>query len=285
MLSYRHAFHAGNHADVLKHLVLLQSLRHATRKEKPLWYVDSHAGAGSYALDQGYALKNGEFTGGIGRLWEAEALPPALEDYLSAIRACNPDRKLRRYPGSPWLAHAALRAQDRLRLFELHPSDHLALQQLFESVAATEHNRTIIARQDGFAALRAVLPPPTRRALVLIDPPYEAKQDYEHLLTAVTDCLRRFATGTYILWYPLLQRPEPHRMVERLKRLVSDNWLDVTLSVQAPAATGFGMHGSGLFIINPAWTLPALLADTLPALRARLALDDSADFTLESRLT
>ncbi len=286
MLSYRHAFHVGNHADVLKHIVLLQVLKHAAQKDKPFWYIDTHAGAGSYALDKGYASQNAEFAGGIGQLWDLQGLPPAIADYIDLVRSFNPDHALRHYPGSPVLAFSAMRTDDRLRLFELHPNDYKLLNQSFKALGLGPNNRRVMTEaQDGFAGIKALLPPPPRRAVVLIDPPYEEKKDYQRVVEMLKDSLTRFATGTYIIWYPLLQRPEPQQMVEKLKKQPLKSWLHVSLTVQTPSIDGFGMHGSGLFIVNPPYTLPQLLTETMPVLLEKLGLDEGADYVLESQIT
>lgn len=275
MLSYRHAFHAGNHADVLKHCVLVSLLRYMAQKDKPFWVIDTHAGAGAYALDSGYAAQNAEWADGIGRLWRRTDLPPALADYLALVQGAEPPPEPRFYPGSPHLAWQLLRADDRLRLFELHPTDVDVLGHNFASAG----RRVMVTRGDGLAGLKALLPPPTRRALVLIDPSYEDKRDYSRVVEALRDSLKRFATGTYLLWYPMLQRPEAHRLPLRLKALRAD-WLDVTLSVARPSADGMGMHGSGLFIVNPPWTLRDTLQTCLPVLRDALAQGPGASFQL-----
>lgn len=278
MLSYRHAFHAGNHADVLKHFVLIQALKYFIQKDKPFWYIDTHAGAGMYSLDEGYATQNAEFRDGIERLWTADELPSALKEYVALVRGCNPPGKLKYYPGSPGCARPILRAEDRLCLFELHPSDYDLLHQAFDRPG----KKLQIEKKDGFAGLKGVLPPPPRRAVVLIDPPYEQKQDYAKVVEAIKDSLQRFATGTYILWYPLLQRPEPKLLQERLRDLHLPSWLHVTLTVQGPSKEGFGMHGSGLFVINPPWTLKKTLEETMPVLVEQLGLDRGAGYTLDA---
>lgn len=286
MLSYRHAFHVGNHADVLKHTVLLQVLKHAAQKDKPFWYIDTHAGAGSYALDKGYATQNAEFSGGIGQLWDVKGLPLAVADYIALVRSFNPDQSLRHYPGSPILAYSAMRPDDRLRLFELHPNDYKLLNQSFKSLGLGPGNRKVMTEaQDGFTGIKALLPPPQRRAVILIDPPYEEKKDYQRVVEMLKDSLVRFATGTYIIWYPLLQRPEPQQMMGKLKKLPLKNWLHVSLTVHTPSIDGFGMHGSGLFIVNPPYTLPQLLAETMPILLEKLGMDEGADYVLESQIT
>ena len=281
MLSYRHAFHAGNHADVLKHFVLVQLLRYLNQKDKPYWLVDSHAGAGCYALDKGYATQNAEHAGGIARLWQRNDLPPAVADYLELVRSLNPDGKLRRYPGSPYIAMRLLRDQDRLRLFELHGTDNKLLRENFTRDFPADARRVAIGQADGFLELKAVLPPPPRRGLVLIDPAYEDKRDYLRALMTVKEGLARFGTGMFAVWYPQLNRGDARELPEKLKKL-ADDWLNVALTVQAPAADGHGMHGSGMFVVNPPYTLAQTLRETLPVLRDALALDGAAGYVIES---
>jgi len=280
MLSYRHAFHAGNHADVLKHAVLIALLDYFSQKDKPWWYIDSHAGAGIYDLHGDYARKNAEYEAGIGRLWARDDLPPLLANYVELVRGLNPDGHLRLYPGSPWCAYRRARADDRLRLFELHSSDHRLLASTF-----SESGRQVrIEAADGHAGLKSVLPPPTRRGLVLIDPSYEVKSDYPRTVEALKDGLARFAGGTYLVWYPLLQKPDARQLPSRLKAARPPGWLNVTLTVHSPLKEGFGMHGSGLYIANPPWTLPAMLEATLPWLVKTLGLDAGAGYTLEHEI-
>lgn len=280
MLSYRHAFHAGNHADVLKHAVLVALLRYLNEKPKPYAYVDTHAGAGGYALAHGYAAKNAEYAGGVERLlaWaEANPLPPLLADYVDQVRAFNRGAALSHYPGSPGIARQLLRPHDRLWLFELHGSDARLLEKAFADDAA----RCQIRRTDGFAGLKAVLPPSQRRGLTLIDPSYEDKRDYGRVVTALKEAQARFPTGCYAIWYPLLQRVEAHRLPGEVKRLGGQHWLHVSLRVNAPKADGFGMHGSGMLVLNPPWTLPQALHDSMPALVKALGVDDTAAYQLE----
>jgi 23S rRNA (adenine2030-N6)-methyltransferase len=276
MLSYRHAFHAGNHADVLKHSVLFALLDYYNQKEKPWWYVDSHAGAGIYDLQGDYARRNGEFIDGIARLWPRDDAPPMVAGYLQRVHALNPDGRLRLYPGSPWCALQCARPEDRLRLFELHGSDHRLLDECF----ADAGRQVRVEGKDGYAGLKSVLPPLTRRAVVLIDPSYEVKTDYQRTVVALEDCLRRFAAGTYMIWYPLLQRPEVRQFQQALRGLQLTSWLHASLSVRSPSPDGFGMHGSGLFIVNPPWTLPDSLREALPWLVAALGIDEGAHFAM-----
>ncbi len=281
MLSYRHAFHAGNHADVLKHTIFSIVLEYFNQKDKAYWVIDTHAGAGLYALKSEFAQKNAEFETGIARLCAAKNVPASLEKFVNIINKFNKNNSLAFYPGSPKIAEALLRGDDKLRLFELHPNDCKLLIENFSG----RGRQTKIEMQDGFVGIKACLPPPTKRGLVLIDPPYELKDDYQRVVDCIKDSLSRFATGSYLIWYPLLPRPEPLAMLEALKKLRPNNWLEVSLSIQAPNADGFGMFGSGMFIVNPPWTLPKILAETMPVLCDTLAIDNNANFTLSHNIS
>lgn len=279
MLSYRHAFHAGNHADVLKHFIQVLLLRYLAQKDKPFWYIDTHAGAGCYALDSGYATQNAEYESGIARLWDCDNLPIQLADYVAIVKRINPEGQLKLYPGSPLIAHELLRSQDSIRLYELHPSDSEILQENF-----VDHGRQVLIRTaDGFAALKSLLPPPPRRALVLIDPPYEEKQDYQRVVSALHEGLKRFANGVYVVWYPLLQRAEAKQLPEQLMQLPVKSWLHIELNIQGQSEDGFGMHGSGMFILNPPWLLHGVLQEVMPWLVNVLGQDSDAGFSLEYR--
>jgi 23S rRNA (adenine2030-N6)-methyltransferase len=295
MFSYRHAFHAGNHADVLKHVVTIQLLQYLNQKDTPYMYVDTHAGAGVYALDGGYAAKNTEYDTGIARLWDRKDLPAPLADYVKLIRELNPSGKLRYYPGSPYCADKTMREPDRLRLFELHPADSKILADNFRKMdahaaeqghrPATRGKRVMITRDDGFNSLKALLPPPTRRGLVLMDPPYENKDDYRKVRIAIEEALVRFATGTYAVWYPVLQRLESRQLPDKLKRIKANGWVNVTLTICTPSPDGFGLHSSGMFVINPPFTLEPMLRELMPYLVKTLGTDSGATFTLESGKT
>lgn len=279
MFSYRHGFHAGNHADVLKHVVLVQLLDYLLRKDTPLWFIDTHAGGGVYALDSGYADKSREYETGIARLWKEKTLPDALADYVREVRRVNLDGALRSYPGSPQIALQCLRPQDRLRLFEAHPTESLVLADHFRDAS----RRVIVQAADGFAGLKSLLPPPQRRALTLIDPSYEDKGDYDAVVTTMRDALKRFATGTYAIWYPQVQRREAIKLPARLQQLAAGNWLHVELRVAAPAEEGLGLHGSGMFVFNPPWTLAQTLRTAMPVMLRLLAQDAAAGFSLDGR--
>lgn len=275
MLSYRHAFHAGNHADVLKHIVLVLVLEYMKRKDKAFLYVDTHAGAGRYDLHSSWAQKNREFEDGVGRLWGCENLPEELEPYMAMLRAVNPDGRLRWYPGSPWLARTLLRRHDHALLFELHRAELQALSALFDG-----DRQVTIEERDGFTALTAALPPIQRRAVVLIDPPYEVKQDYRTVVAATLKACRRFPGGVYLVWYPVVRRED----VERLKRDFEDSGIRNILRVELTVATepAQGMQASGMFIINPPWTLETQLRRVLDFLVGRLAGQGGGSYCLEA---
>lgn len=276
MLSYRHAFHAGNHADVLKHTVLVETLRYLLGKPAPLWYIDTHAGVGQYVLDPNPPAGRPEWREGVERVWAAPSPPAALAAYLEQVRALNPDGRLRRYPGSPQLAVDLLRPADRAWLHELQPSDFPLLEERFRG-----RSNVRSAKTDGFDALRALLPPSTRRALVCIDPSYELQSDYARLVEALQEARRRFETGCYLVWYPVVQRPAALQLPQRLRALGFGRWLQAELRVKGPPVEGYGLYGSGVFVFNPPWTLPAALQDALPWLAERLALDAQGGYTLE----
>lgn len=281
MLSYRHGFHAGNHADVLKHIALVALLRTLIRKDKPVVVVDTHAGAGMYSLEQGFAVRNAEFRDGIAVLWERNDLPEPVADYIGQVRAVNADGVLRHYPGSPRIALGVLRPQDRLRLFELHTTEGLILAQQF----AQTGRRVAVTAGDGFAGLKAVLPPQSRRGFVLIDPSYELASDYRAVVAALRDAMQRFATGTYAVWYPLLQRRESIQLPDKLRRAAGADWLDIALQVKAPSPEGPSLHGSGMFIVNPPWKFPEQMRGIMPWLTRALAQDAAASFRLDARET
>jgi 23S rRNA (adenine2030-N6)-methyltransferase len=285
MFSYRHAFHAGNHADVLKHTALIAILRHLTQKDAALTVVDTHAGAGLYRLDGDYAGTSGEAADGVIKLFAAlkpakgqaaiKQVAPALQDYLDLVAGFNAPGQLKIYPGSPFIIQRLLReeARDKLKLFELHPTD---IKALVANVGQLQAGRQVaVAREDGFEGLKAFLPPPARRALVLIDPSYEIKSDYPKVSASIQDSLKRFATGTYVVWYPVIPRPEAHELPRRLKTLATQAgkpWLHATLAIgqaeerniPGEPGRGQGLTASGLFVINPPHTLKPALQLALP---------------------
>lgn len=278
MLAYRHAFHAGNHADVLKHLVLTLILKYMAEKDTPYTLIDTHAGAGGYSLEGRYALKKAEFEQGIGRLWNHKNLPPEIEAYVQMVRNFNPDGLFEQYPGSPAFAQMLLRPKDRLRLFELHPTDCRILESFIGGRGQTE-----VHQADGFERLKGQLPPASRRGLILMDPSYEMKSDYGKLVATLREAVERFTEGTYMVWYPQVQKLEAAQLPQRLIGLAPKSWLHVRLTVQLPDSQGFGLAGSGLVIFNPPWVLHDLLLKLLPFLVETLGQYDGANFLLEQR--
>ncbi len=294
MFSYRHAFHAGNHADVLKHTVLIATLQHLLQKDAALTVLDTHAGAGLYRLDGDYASTSAESADGILRLVPPAALPalaPALQDYVDMVRAFNQGDATRVYPGSPFITQRLLRAQDKLKLFELHPTD---ARSLAGNIAQLEAGRQVaVLQEDGFEGVKKFIPPPARRALVLCDPSYEIKSDYLRVQALLQDALKRFATGVYAVWYPIIPRAEAHDLPRRLKTLAQKAgkpWLHATLTVKssklASPAAGEGtrrpgLPASGMFVVNPPFTLQGVLREALPQMAQLLAQDRNASHTLE----
>lgn len=271
MLAYRHAFHAGNHADVLKHLVLAQLLGHLNEKDKGWRYVDTHAGAGGYSLESGYALKHREFDAGVGRLMaRSDPLPAPVASYVDLVRQFNDGAALRQVPGSPAIARALKRPQDQLRLFELHPTEHKILESYLGNEPGCE-----VRLADGYASLKSALPPPTRRGLTLIDPPYELKSDYTKALGAMREALTRFPEGLVMVWLPQVQLIEAAQLPQRLKASADTQakkgWLHARLTVAEADERGFGLMGSSVFVANPPHTLHGVLQPVLPWLAQALA--------------
>jgi len=337
MFSYRHAFHAGNHADVLKHTTLIALMKYLTQKDTALTVIDTHAGAGLYRLDGDYTETSGEAKDGIFKLISAQNPPPApaelaptatkniaaapagaaksagatrkpgakalvwapaLQDYIDLLRGLNPQfaesgdpAHLKIYPGSPFIEQQFLSGRDKLKLFELHPTDFKSLSGNIEQLGVGR--QVAVSRDDGFEALKTFLPPPARRAMVFCDPSYEMKTDYARVSACMADAVKRFATGTYVVWYPLIPRPEAHDLPRKLKTLAvkaSRSWLNATLTVKSSKLTTDnegevvrpGLPASGMFIINPPHTLKAELQAALPQMVALLGQDRHAAFALDS---
>ena len=346
MFSYRHAFHAGNHADVLKHTTLIALMKYLTQKDTALTVIDTHAGAGLYRLDGDYTETSGEAKDGIFKLISvlnqppaqsiraetaikniastgtqpaakspggttkpgpvakktatrsAPAWAPALQDYIDLLRGLNPQfaesgdpAHLKIYPGSPFIEQQFLSGRDKLKLFELHPTDFKSLSGNIEQLGVGR--QVAVSRDDGFEALKTFLPPPARRAMVFCDPSYEMKTDYARVSACMLDAVKRFATGTYVVWYPIIPRPEAHDLPRKLKTLAvkaSRSWLNATLTIKSSKLTTDttgevirpGLPASGMFIINPPHTLKAELQAALPQMVALLGQDRNAAFALES---
>lgn len=297
MFSYRHGFHAGNHADVLKHTVLIAALQHMAQKETAISVIDTHAGAGLYRLDGDFANTSGESKDGIARLLDApeEELTPALRAYVQTVRNVNQGKGVKTYPGSPFITQSLLRPQDKLRLFELHPADWRALDGNMSQLDAGKQVEVLL--EDGFNGVKRFLPPPSRRGFLLCDPSYEMKTDYGRVISMMDDALVRFSTGTYAVWYPIIPRQDAHDLPKRLKTMANKagkSWLHATLTVKSSklrsevndygdtsAAKRPGLPASGMFLINPPFTLRAALKEALPQMQKLLAQDKNATHTLE----
>jgi 23S rRNA (adenine2030-N6)-methyltransferase len=274
MLSYRHAFHAGIHADVFKHLVLSLLVRSLLGKDKPFFYLDTHAGAGRYNLNSEMARKTLEYETGIGRLWHEAEPPEAVREYLAAVRATNPGRELRWYPGSPRIVRPFLRPQDRMMLCELHPNEVKLLTAEFHG-----DQQVRVEHRDGYQALKALLPPPERRGLVHIDPSFELKDERKRLLEAIRESYRRWATGIFAVWYPIQDRATADDFLHRFKRLGIPKTLVAEFMVLPDQA--FRLNGSGMIVINPPWRVDEQLADALPWLWEKLTVEGQGGWRVE----
>jgi 23S rRNA (adenine2030-N6)-methyltransferase len=281
LFSYRHGFHAGNHADVLKHIVLLATLDHYREKPSGFWFIDTHAGAGLYDLQGAWANKNSEYLGGIERVRSTTHRPALVDRYVQTVQALNAQTDQHLYPGSPWIALQDFRAQDKLKLFELLGAETEVLSRNLGQITSAPRAIQVL-HQDGFVGLKALLPPATRRAVVLIDPSYENKQDYRQVVRTIKEALIRFASGSYLIWYPRVNRLEPQQMIRHLRQLPEVQWLDIELTVSKPPTDSMGLFGSGMFLINPPYTLEASLKEVMPWLVRTLGLDSTARWQITS---
>lgn len=269
MLSYRHGFHAGNYADVLKHAMLLQVLKAMQKKAKPYVYLDTHAGAGAYSLQDEFAQKTGEYLEGVAKLWDAGNLPTALADYIEAVKVFNGEYdELTVYPGSPSFVDAELREQDRMLLHELHSTDYELLSEYFAG-----DKQVKVLNDDGLKGLLAAVPPLERRGVVLIDPSYEIKSDYIDVANAIIKAHKKFATGVYVLWYPVVKREQTEAMLNLLKQSGIKKQLRIEQAISADS-NEFGMTAAGLWVINPPWQLDELAQEALTYLSPLLGKSD-----------
>lgn len=275
MFGYRHGFHAGNFADVFKHVILIQLLRALRKKDKPFFVLDTHAGAGRYDLRSSEAQKVGEYREGIARLWGRDGLAPELQDYLALVRAANSGAALTTYPGSPRLVQALLRPDDRLVACELHPNEYPLLQA---ELAGARH--VAVHKLDGYAALNAHLPPKEGRGLVLMDPSFEMNGEFDRLRDALRLLQQRWRNGMLAIWYPVLNRAPSARFLDAAARLGLPKLLCVELGL-APYDSPRGMHGCGMLIVNPPWQLDETLARLLPELLGLLRRDAGGQTRVE----
>jgi 23S rRNA (adenine2030-N6)-methyltransferase len=278
-MNYRHHYHAGNYADVFKHALLLLLIRAMQRKEKGFLYLDTHAGRGGYDLSMPSVLPDGrsrepEYPAGIGRLWGATGLPPALSDFLALVRRFN-DRNgaagedLKYYPGSPWIAKMLMRPQDRMALCELRPDDAEALDFEF-----AREERVRVQVIDGYTGLKAMLPPPEKRALVLIDPPFETKKEFADIARGLKDALKRLPGAVIAVWYPITERARTDDFHRALVELATPA-LFAELNIAGPESL-LKMKGCGLLILNPPWQLDREIRALLPVLKEKLRVDAGA---------
>ncbi|KTC65160.1 protein involved in catabolism of external DNA (plasmid) [Legionella adelaidensis] len=252
MLSYQHGYHAGNFADVVKHLCLTLLLDYLTQKDKPLFYLETHAGKGLYDLNDKQAQKTGEAKFGIELLWQEKSnLPPVFDTYMDTIEAVNPTSQLSIYPGSPTFAMHLLRSFDRIVCCELHPQEYSTLKTINRL-----GKKVSIEQKNGLEQIKALLPPAEKRGVIFIDPSFEIKDDYRQIPLAIQEGVKRFATGVYCLWYPLVDQQLNSKLTKGLEALSVRNTLNMEF-VHTPH--GKGMYGCGLWLINP----PFILAEKM----------------------
>ncbi|MER8776486.1 23S rRNA (adenine(2030)-N(6))-methyltransferase RlmJ [Mesorhizobium sp. M0977] len=277
-MNYRHAYHAGNFADVVKHAVLSRLIEYLKQKDKAFRVIDTHAGIGRYDLSSTEAQKTGEWQGGIGRLVDAALDAPAaalLAPYLEAVGSLNPDGGVKKYPGSPLIARHLMRKQDRLSAVELHPKDAARLKALFDGDFQTR-----VIELDGWLALGAHLPPKEKRGLVLIDPPFEEEGEFGRLVDGLQRAHRRWPGGIYALWYPLKDRKAVAAFRKALKQTGIPRLLDVGFEIR-PASVEPSFGGCGMVMVNPPFTLEGELRTLLPALHRLLAVEQPSHWTLD----
>jgi len=276
MLSYRHSFHAGNFADVLKHTIVIAIINYLLKKDKPFCYFDTHSGCGVYSLDSREALKTKEFDNGIMKLWGCTDLPLAIQNYVDQIVAFNGKKSLNVYPGSPSIVGQMKRQNDRMFLFELHPNEFINMQANFCDVRQTKMFNT-----DGLQGLIANIPPIERRGVVLIDPSYENKSEYEAVVEALDKSIKRFATGVYALWYPVVSR----NIIKKLENNIVKTGIRNIQLFELGIATDSGetgMTASGIIVINPPWKLKEEMQIALPFLAEQLGGDNKGFYRIET---
>lgn len=270
MLSYRHGFHAGNHADVIKHLIYQYTLEYMGKKNKPFSIIDTHSGAGAYKLADKFADKNKEYETGIGRLWHVENAPEAVTNYVEAVKRFNVENEssdLTLYPGSPWFALDSMPLEGKAFFHELHPSDFDLLRQF---VRTNRYRKAI--HGDGYKESIGLFPPPSKRGLVIVDPPYELKEDYTKVVGYLSQMWKRFSSGVYMLWYPVVDRERIDKLEQDLVRSGISNIQLFELNV-LDDTNEKGMTGSGMIVINPPWTLKQEMEEVLPYLVQQLAAE------------
>ena len=259
-MNYRHVYHAGNFADVIKHAILALIIDYLKRKDSPIMVLDAHSGPGLYDLSGVEAQKTGEWQGGIGKLWPGDTVPASMLPWLNVVRSFNPDGQLQAYPGSPKLVQWLMRSDDRLVLVEKHPQDHAQLAEEFR-----RDGRVYVHLADAYAQIKASVPPPERRGVVLIDPPYEEKDEHKKLVRGMAQALKRWPTGIYCIWYPIKARAQIDAFMADLNALSLPPTLVAELMIRQ-GDDPFRLNGCGMAIVNPPWILAEALEEMLPFL-------------------
>jgi len=267
MLSYRHGFHAGNAADVIKHFILLYVLDYLKKKDKNFLFIDAHAGAGKYLLSDSYMQKNKEYLLGISKIFKLKNDEIFLKNYIDLIKILNPNSEIEVYPGSSWLASQSLRKNDRLHFFELHPNEYLNLKNNFEN-----DSRITIEKEDSYKRLIKIIPPKEKRAVILIDPAYELKDEYDKVTKLVTSCYKKFPLGIYIVWYPVLKNKKSEGFVKNFLELSFKNLTHIEIITDNSSE---GLQGSGLFIINTPFSIVKDITPSLDKLFQNLKKSES----------
>ena len=263
-MNYRHAYHAGNFADVFKHIILCALTKSFLTKETPFCFLETHGGTGSYDLSSHAAKKNNESQLGIAKIFAEKQVPPLVEDYLSCVQQLNQAGKLRFYPGSPYYVRQLIRPQDRMILCELQRDEYISLKKFFK-----DDKKMMVQQQDGYQGLSAFLPPKERRGLVFIDPPYEKQDELFSLVTELVKTIQRFETGVYAIWYPIKTRREINLFHQAIQAKISRTTLVAELSI-FPENLASHLNGCGMLIINPPWQLEQQLQELLPWLLSKL---------------
>lgn len=272
-MNYRHAYHAGNFSDVLKHVVLIEIIKRLQQKDKPFFYLDTHAGRGMYDLNGVHALKTHEADNGIRRLMKLADIPSCLQDYINTVKATQ--QSLDDYPGSPMIVRQLMRVDDRMVLTELHPQEYELLKELF-----CRDRQVVVQLQDAYQGLRALLPPTPRRGLILIDPAFEVIDEFELLVEGVKEALKRFATGVYAIWYPLKDKAYVQQFLRKMKNTELP-LINVTIKPFADGVTE-GLNETGVLIVNPPWQLDLSLREIIPILWKILSPEREGGYKVES---
>lgn len=270
-MNYLHHYHAGNFADVFKHALLIELLKAFSKKDKAFCYIDTHAGSGCYDLTNAIAQKNQEYSNGIERLMQYSSYPGCLRDYIETVREYGTN-----YPGSPLIASHFMRSQDRMMLNEFHPEEFQKLRLVFE-----KKKHVLLYEQDAYALLKALLPPKEKRGIILIDPPFEDKNEFDHILNGLKEGLKRFATGTYAVWYPIKDRHPIDRFYRKVIELPPKNILACEFMVFSAETSALGLNGCGLLVLNPPWQIEKTFEPILQILVKVLGQKDLGSYHLK----